>query len=43
MVLEEILSVFLGIFTDYTLRYVALGSAILGITSGALGLSLIHI
>ena len=37
MALEEILSVFLGIFTDYTLRYVALGSAILGITSGALG------
>ena len=37
MVLEEIFSVFLGIFTDYTLRYVALGSAILGITSGALG------
>ena len=37
MVLEEIFSVFLGIFTDYTLRYVALGSAILGVTSGALG------
>ncbi len=37
MVLEEILSVLVGIFTDYTLRYVALGSAILGITSGALG------
>ena len=37
MILEEILSIFLGIFTDYTLRYVALGSAILGITSGALG------
>ena len=37
MALEEILSLFLGIFTDYTLRYVALGSAILGITSGALG------
>ena len=37
MVLEEIFSVFVGIFTDYTLRYVALGSAILGITSGALG------
>ena len=37
MVLEEIFSVFLGIFTDYTLRYVALGSAIFGITSGALG------
>ena len=37
MILEEIFSVFLGIFTDYTLRYVALGSAILGITSGALG------
>jgi len=37
MILEEILSVFLGLFTDYTLRYVALGSAILGITSGALG------
>ena len=35
MILEEILSIFLGIFTDYTLRYVALGSAILGITSGA--------
>ena len=29
--------IFIGIFTDYTLRYVALGSAILGITSGALG------
>jgi len=29
--------VFFGIFTDYTLRYVALGSAILGVTSGALG------
>ena len=37
MILEEIVSVFFGIFTDYTLRYVALGSAILGITSGALG------
>ena len=37
MILEEIISVFLGLFTDYTLRYVALGSAILGITSGALG------
>ena len=37
MVLEEILTIFLGIFTDYTLRYVALGSAILGVTSGALG------
>ena len=37
MVLEEIFSIFIGIFTDYTLRYVALGSAILGITSGALG------
>ena len=37
MLLEEILSSFMGIFTDYTLRYVALGSAILGITSGALG------
>ena len=37
MVLEEILTLFVGIFTDYTLRYVALGSAILGITSGALG------
>ena len=37
MVLEEILTIFVGIFTDYTLRYVALGSAILGITSGALG------
>ena len=37
MVLEEILSIFIGVFTDYTLRYVALGSAILGITSGALG------
>lgn len=35
--IEEILPVFLGLFTDYTLRYVALGSAILGITSGALG------
>jgi len=35
--LEEILSVFVGILADYTLRYVALGSAILGITSGALG------
>ena len=37
MVLEEILNLFFGIFTDYTLRYVALGSAILGVTSGALG------
>jgi len=37
MVLEEFFSIFIGIFTDYTLRYVALGSAILGITSGALG------
>ena len=37
MVLEEFFSIFFGIFTDYTLRYVALGSAILGITSGALG------
>ena len=37
MVLEETLSVFVGIFADYTLRYVALGSAILGVTSGALG------
>ena len=37
MVLEEIFSIFIGIFTDYTLRYVALGSAILGVTSGALG------
>ena len=37
MILEEILAVFIGIFTDYTLRYVALGSAILGVTSGALG------
>lgn len=37
MVLEEILTIFIGIFTDYTLRYVALGSAILGVTSGALG------
>ena len=37
MVLEEILHIFIGIFTDYTLRYVAIGSAILGITSGALG------
>ena len=37
MVLEEFLTIFIGIFTDYTLRYVALGSAILGITSGALG------
>ncbi len=37
MALEEILSVFVGILADYTLRYVALGSAILGITSGALG------
>ena len=37
MVLEDFFSIFFGIFTDYTLRYVALGSAILGITSGALG------
>ncbi len=37
MIFEEILTIFIGIFTDYTLRYVALGSAILGITSGALG------
>ena len=37
MVFEEILTIFIGIFTDYTLRYVALGSAILGVTSGALG------
>ena len=37
MVFEEIFSIFIGIFTDYTLRYVALGSAILGVTSGALG------
>ena len=37
MVLEEFFSIFIGIFTDYTLRYVALGSAILGVTSGALG------
>ena len=37
MILEEIVTIFFGIFTDYTLRYVALGSAILGITSGALG------
>ena len=37
MILEEFFSIFFGIFTDYTLRYVALGSAILGITSGALG------
>ncbi len=37
MIFEEILSIFIGIFTDYTLRYVSLGSAILGITSGALG------
>ena len=37
MVLEEIFGIFIGIFTDYTLRYVALGSAILGVTSGALG------
>ena len=35
--IEEILGIFFGIFTDYTLRYVALGSAILGVTSGALG------
>ncbi len=34
---EEILGVFFGVFADYTLRYVALGSAILGVTSGALG------
>lgn len=37
MIFEEILTMFVGIITDYTLRYVALGSAILGITSGALG------
>ena len=37
MVFEEIFGIFIGIFTDYTLRYVALGSAILGVTSGALG------
>ena len=37
MIFEELLTVVIGIFTDYTLRYVALGSAILGITSGALG------
>ena len=37
MVLEDFFSIFIGIFTDYTLRYVALGSAVLGITSGALG------
>jgi manganese/zinc/iron transport system permease protein len=37
MIFEEILTMFGGIITDYTLRYVALGSAILGITSGALG------
>lgn len=37
MIFEEILTMFVGITTDYTLRYVALGSAILGITSGALG------
>lgn len=37
MILEEILTIFVSIFTDYTLRYVALGSAILGVTSGALG------
>ena len=37
MVFEEIFGLFIGIFTDYTLRYVALGSAILGVTSGALG------
>ena len=37
MVIEEILVIFFGIFTDYTLRYVALGSTILGVTSGALG------
>lgn len=35
--LEEIISIFFSIFTDYTLRYVALGSAVLGVTSGALG------
>ena len=37
MVLEEFFGIFIGIFTDYTLRYVALGSAILGVTSGTLG------
>ena len=37
MVLEEFVGIFIGIFTDYTLRYVALGSAILGVTSGTLG------
>ncbi len=37
MVLEEAFPVFLGVFTDYTLRNAALGSAVLGIASGALG------
>lgn len=31
------MSLFLGLFTDYTLRNVALGAAILGIVSGVLG------
>ncbi len=35
--MEEILQALVNFFTDYTFRYVALGSAVLGVTSGALG------
>jgi manganese/zinc/iron transport system permease protein len=34
---EEILQAIFSLFTDYTFRYVALGSAVLGVASGALG------
>lgn len=35
--MEEILYVLINFFADYTFRYVAIGSAILGVASGALG------
>jgi manganese/zinc/iron transport system permease protein len=35
--MEEILQTLINFFADYTFRYVALGSAVLGIASGALG------
>jgi manganese/zinc/iron transport system permease protein len=35
--MEEILQTLISFFADYTFRYVALGSAILGVASGALG------
>ncbi len=37
MPMIEIPGMFFGILADYTLRHVALGSAMLGVTSGALG------